>query len=129
MKRSLRLLGRKWKWEGQGAKIIKVQEDSRGEGAMKSNHSHVELLKEWNIHLQKEETQMDPRADLQLQEVHHMDQKMSPFCSPRMSEPVPMGEAIGKLSVVTKDEATSQWRYAAPIREAQQRSVLRAEVE
>ena len=113
----------------EAGRIIKVQEDSRGEGAMKSNHSHVELLKEWNIHLQKEETQMDPRADLQLQEVHHMDQKLSPFCSPRMSEPGPMDEATGKLSVVTKDGATSQWRHAAPIRETQQRSVLRAEVE
>ena len=51
---------------------------------------------------------MEPRADLHLQEVHHMDQKLSPFCSPQMSEPGPMGEATGKLSVVTKDGATSQ---------------------
>ena len=108
MKRSLRLLGRKWKQEGQRAKIIKVQEDSRGEGAMRSNHSHVELLKEWSIHLQKEKAQLGPRADLQLQEVNHVDQKLSPFCSPRMSEPGPMGEATGKLSVVTKDGAISQ---------------------
>lgn len=31
-----------------------------------------------------------------------MDQKLSPFCSPQMSEPGPMGEAMGKLSVLSK---------------------------
>ena len=93
---------------------------------MRSGHSQEELLKEWNVHSQKEEAQMDPRADLQLQKGHHMDQKLSPFCSPQMSEPGPMGEAMGKLSVLTKDGAAFWQGHAPPAGGAQQRSAVRA---
>lgn len=47
-----------------GSRDHKSPEGPGWEGAMRSGHSQEELLKEWNVRPQKEEAQMDPRADL-----------------------------------------------------------------
>lgn len=73
----------------------------------------MELLKGGDVHLKKKETQVDTRADLQLQKGNHLDLNLGPFCSPQKVRPRTNGRRLRKA---VKDGAAFWWRLAPQLK-------------